>query len=161
MVRTMGSGGRQRANGANLHTPSRMMALALKPRFAESILSGAKTVEVRRVAPKIEMPAKALLYASTPTQAIIGCCDIIGSDVQSDIDKLWASHGPCMGLPRSEFDAYLAGAASGTALSLARPARFGAPVGLRQMREMGLRPPQSYSFIAGDLGHQIIKLGDL
>ena len=134
------------------------MLLAVKPRFAEAILSGAKTVEMRRVRPKVELPAKALLYASSPSQAIVGCCEITGA-VTSDSADLWAGHGPGTGLLRSEFDAYLAGAAAGTALTVARPERFVAPVSLGQMRAMGLRPPQSYSFVGEVPGGRVIVMG--
>ena len=43
--------------------PARALVLSLKPRFAEAILSGTKTVEVRRVMPRITVPTLALLYA--------------------------------------------------------------------------------------------------
>ena len=44
--------------------PARALVLSLKPRFAGAILAGTKTVEVRRVMPRITVPTLALLYAS-------------------------------------------------------------------------------------------------
>ena len=44
----------------------RMVVLSLRPRFAEAILAGVKTVELRRTVPKIVIPTRALLYASSP-----------------------------------------------------------------------------------------------
>ena len=41
--------------------PARALVLSLKPRFAEAILAGTKTVEVRRVMPRITIPTLALL----------------------------------------------------------------------------------------------------
>jgi len=40
-----------------------MIVLSLKPLYAEAILSGAKTVELRRIGPKISVRARALIYA--------------------------------------------------------------------------------------------------
>ena len=54
----------------------RMVVLSLKPRFAEAILSGVKTVELRRTVPKIVVPTRALLYATTPVRALLGTCVI-------------------------------------------------------------------------------------
>ena len=51
-------------------------SLSLKPRFAEAILAGTKTVELRRTTPKIEVPTRALLYTSTPVRALLGTCII-------------------------------------------------------------------------------------
>lgn len=55
-------------------SPDRARALVLspKPRFAEAILDGAKTVEVRRLMPRITVPALALLYASGSERALVG-----------------------------------------------------------------------------------------
>ena len=50
----------------------RMIVLSLKPRFAEAILTGDKTVELRRAEPKIVVPTRALLYATTAVLASRG-----------------------------------------------------------------------------------------
>ena len=52
-----------------------------RPRFAEAILAGVKTVELRRTVPKIVVPTLALLYATTPVRALLGTCII--TDVRS------------------------------------------------------------------------------
>ena len=54
----------------------RMIVLSLKPRFAQAILAGVKTVELRRTVPKIVIPTRALLYASSPVRALLGTCVI-------------------------------------------------------------------------------------
>ena len=51
--------------------PDRMVVLSLKPRFAEAILAGVKTVDVRRTEPKIVVPTRALLYAASPVRALL------------------------------------------------------------------------------------------
>lgn len=56
--------------------PDRMVVLSLRPRFAEAILAGDKTVELRRTEPKIETPILALLYAALPVRSLIGTCII-------------------------------------------------------------------------------------
>jgi len=40
-----------------------MIVLSLKPLYAEAILSGAKTVELRRIGPNISVRTRALIYA--------------------------------------------------------------------------------------------------
>ena len=60
--------------GERLVDPERMIVLSLKPRYAEAILSGAKTVELRRIEPKLSVPTRALIYASTPVKALLGTC---------------------------------------------------------------------------------------
>ena len=57
----------------------RMIVLSLKPRFAEAILTGDKTVELHRTEPKIVVPTRALLYATTPVRALLGTCKRTGA----------------------------------------------------------------------------------
>ena len=59
----------------------RLLFLSLKPRFAEAIVSGEKTIELRRRPPQIDTPTEALIYASSPTKELIGACwvdDVVG-----------------------------------------------------------------------------------
>ena len=47
----------------------RMIVLSLKPRFADVVLAGKKTVELRRAEPKIVVPTRALIYSTSPVRA--------------------------------------------------------------------------------------------
>ena len=127
--------------------PARALVLSLKPRFAEAILSGAKTVEVRRVMPRITVPTLALLYASGATRALVGTC-VVRSVARHPTDELWQLHGARTALSRTELDAYLAGCDSGVALLLERPEPLAAPVPLHTLRQAhGFRPPQSLAYV--------------
>ena len=127
--------------------PARALVLSLKPRFADAILSGAKTVEVRRVMPRITVPTLALLYASGTTRALVGTC-VVRSVARHPTDELWRPHGARTALSRTEFDAYLMGRDHGVALLLERPEPLAAPVPLHTLRQAhGFRPPQSLAYV--------------
>ena len=96
----------------------RMIVLSLKPRFAEAILAGTKTVELRRTTPKIEVPTRALLYASTPVRALLGTC-IVTCVITADLTALWREYGSRSDLTHNEFKRYFDGLDVGTALLLA------------------------------------------
>ncbi|MCY4256757.1 MAG: ASCH domain-containing protein [bacterium] len=137
----------------------RMVVLSLKPRFAEAILVGLKTVEFRRIMPKIEVPTRALLYASTPTQALLGTC-IVTDVLSSDLAGLWREHGSQSALAYSEFKAYFTDLTVGTALMLAQPQSFSIEVPLQDLRAepQGFRPPQSFAYVDTDTGNRLIQM---
>lgn len=139
--------------------PERMVVLSLKPRFAEAILAGIKTVELRRKEPKIVVPTRALLYASTPVRALVGTC-IIESIRSADLPKLWSEYGSRADLRHSEFRAYFRGVGRGTALTLTQPRAFSQQVPLEDLRARprGFRPPQSYAYIDTATGDQLIRM---
>jgi predicted transcriptional regulator len=51
---------------------ARTLLLSLRPRFADAILAGAKTVELRRRPINARPGTAILLYASRPMMAIVG-----------------------------------------------------------------------------------------
>ena len=127
--------------------PTRALVLSLKPRFAEAILAGKKTVELRRIMPRITIPTLALLYASGPERSLVGTC-IVHSVARLAVDELWRRHGAKTALSRPEFDAYLSGRDEGVALFLEQPDRLPAPIPLQALRRAdNFRPPQSLAYV--------------
>ena len=139
--------------------PDRMVVLSLKPRFAEAILVGVKTVELRRTQPKIVVPTRALLYAASPVRALLGTC-IITSVEPLDLLALWQMHGPGSGLLHHEFQKYFEGLEVGAALTLTRPRAFSWQIPLQDLRArpQGFRPPQSFAYVDTKTGDQLIRM---
>lgn len=125
--------------------------LSIRPRFAELILSGAKSVELRRVRPKVRQGDLVLLYASSPVRELIGVCTVACVEVAPTAD-LWRSHGRNSGLHRTEFNSYFEGAARSVAISLQNARRVIKPRTIDEIRERlpGFSPPQSFSYISHD-----------
>lgn len=137
---------------------TRWMVLSLKPRFAEEILAGTKTIEVRRVKPRIHLPTQALLYASGGTRALVGTCVVERADLYL-VDDLWEQHGDATALTRSEFDAYLQGRDSGVALTLTQPKPLETPKPLHLLRQkLSFRPPQSLAYMTPELSTQMLAV---
>ena len=138
---------------------NRMVVLSLKPRFAEAILAGAKTVEFRRTTPKIEVPTRALLYATTPVRALLGTC--IVTEVRSaSLPLLWREHGSQGMLGYSEFQRYFEGLAAGTALTLTQPQSLSCKIPLQDLRAKprGFQPPQSFAYVDTDTGNLLMRM---
>ena len=142
--------------------PDRMMILSLKPRYAEMILSGSKTVELRRTEPKIRVPTRALIYATTPVKALVGTC-IVESVLTDRLAVLWKAHGSRTGLRHGEFRSYFEGRDVGSALVLSEACRFARQVPLADLRANRCmdRPPQSYAYIDTITGDRLLRLAGL
>ena len=136
----------------------RMIVVSLKPRFAQAILAGVKTVELRRTVPKIVIPTRALLYASSPVRALLGTC-VITSVRSADLAALWHEYGSRSELPFHEFEQYFEGVDAGTALILSEPQALSRPIPLQDLRAKprGFRPPQSYAYVDARIGNQLIR----
>ncbi len=137
----------------------RMVVLSLKPRFAEAILAGVKTVELRRTVPKIVIPTRALLYAASPVRALLGTC-VITSVRSADLAVLWHEYGSRSELPFHEFQQYFEGVDVGTALTLSEPQALSRPIPLQDLRAKPrkFRPPQSFAYVDTKTGNQLIRM---
>ena len=139
--------------------PDRMVVLSLNPRFAEAILAGVKTVELRRTVPKIVVPTRALLYATTPVRALLGTC-IITRVRSADLAVLWREYGSRSDLRYHQFEQYFDGVDAGTALELTQPQAFSRRIPLQDLRAKpkGFRPPQSFAYVDTKTGDQLMRM---
>lgn len=129
---------------------SRPVVLSLRPRFADAILNGDKSVELRRTRLAAAPGVLFILYASAPVSAVVGTATLAYSETDSP-DRIWTRHGRRAGVTRAEFDTYFAGASFATALVVALPARLPRPATLDELRRLsGFRPPQSYRYLTDD-----------
>jgi predicted transcriptional regulator len=133
--------------GPEQHRPSRDVLFSIRPAHAEKILTGDKTVELRRrFANTITPGTLALIYSTSPTSALTGSAKIKAVQCM-DLPTLWKTHrdGACLG--KRDFNAYFAGLERGYAIILDSARPLDRPVGLTELRErFGFEPPQSYQY---------------
>ncbi len=123
------------------------LLLSLKPRHAEAILSGRKTVELRRVFSRRWEGHRASIYATSPVMSLVGEARI-ARVVSASPGDIWAQYGDAIGCDRTSFDAYVGKKAAMFAIELADVRPFARSVGISCLADMiGARPraPQSYA----------------
>ncbi len=130
---------------------SRNLLLSVKPNFADLLLSGEKTAELRRTQPRVNPGAVALVYSSTPQKALVGAIRI-DSVHTLDPAKVWERWAPRCGLRRAEFNNYVAGCNAVTVLLLDKVRAFPVPISLAILRHRWDRfvAPQSFRYVAAN-----------
>ena len=115
---------------------------ALKPEWADLILSGAKTVEIRRGRMK-RMIGRMLIYR-TGTGLIVGEVRVKGMHAAPP-ETIWRGYGTESRIPKNLFDEYAKGADRLYAYRLENPIRYGKP---KTLSDIGLkRAPQSWCYL--------------
>ena len=134
------------------------MLISIRPRFVDRILDGSKTVELRRSRPLVLPGQPVLIYATSPTAAIVARCRI-GSVETNSPEGMWSRHRDRVGVDRAEFDGYYADAKLAVALHLMDVERLLHPVTLRNLRRAGrFHPPQTWQFFSAEAA--VMLLGD-
>lgn len=130
--------------------------ISIRPNFAEAILSGAKTVELRRRIPPIEIGTRLWIYATRPTAAVVGSA-IVNAIVRGTPDSVWDAYSTQVAISRDDYDGYFDGAKEAIGISLTKVCRVAAVEIklLRQMRD-GFHPPQVIAKLSKAEAHLLI-----
>jgi predicted transcriptional regulator len=125
----------------------RAMLLSVRPRYAESILAGAKRAEIRRQRPTVAPGIPVIIYATKPLAAVIGTARI-DQVCEGSPTALWDKYQDEMAITRHEFDSYVHGTAIAYLLLLSSAHRLAHPLSLDDMREASdFQPPRSYRYL--------------
>ena len=132
--------------------PHRDVVLSIRPKFTSRIISGEKTVELRRRFPvSVPKGTIAYIYATSPERAMVGVAEI-SSVRKLAIEEIWCLYASVAYIERLEFERYFEGLEEGFALEFANVRPFETPVDLTNLRErFGFEPPQSFLYAKQDL----------
>ena len=126
------------------------LLLSLKPRFAELVFAGEKTVELRRRIAATMKGREVFIYVSSPVRMIRGGFRV--AEVwSSDPETVWGEVACRAGVAKAEYDAYYEGCGVAHALALADVWAHEAPVQIERVRRAlpDFRPPQSWRYARG------------
>lgn len=128
--------------------------ISLEPRYAESIFSGHKRVELRRRPMHVSPGTKLWIYVKLPVGSIVGHARIEKVHVSSP-NALWRRYGSVSGLSKREFFDYFEDVDQGVALVLEQSKRLRHALPLETLRQLdgGFQPPQFFSRL--ESGHPL------
>jgi predicted transcriptional regulator len=113
--------------------------MSIRPEYAEAILSGKKTFELRRRRPSFGDGSRIVVYSSSPDRRLLGTFEA-GAVHQASPDDLWRRVSKKAGITKVAFDAYFEGCGVGYAIEVRSPRRL-------DPKPLRFRPPQSYLYL--------------
>lgn len=121
------------------------LLMSLKPEFAELILQGRKTIELRRQFSKRYEGATVVFYVTRPVQRFTFTATITHID-HNRKDRLWSDYEQECGISQTTFDNYFSGTDHGYAIKLSHVKTLPKQLALEHARNVHpeLRPPQSF-----------------
>ena len=137
-----------------------MLLLSIRPNFADQILDGSKQVEFRRRQPRqIEFGSRMLIYASSPTRALIGTAEVFDV-VEASPDEVWDEYKEVGGIEYDAYNAYFDASDRAVALRLRKPVRFDTAISLADLRCKwpGFHPPQQFAYLTSERLRKITRV---
>lgn len=132
----------------------RALFISVKPQYADAILDGRKTVDLRRTRPNLPDGSLVILYSSTPTRAVVGWAQLIGVR-EGTPTEIWDEYGAAAAIEELDYDAYFDGTDQAFALELDDVVAALRPIPLSVIRSIGIQPPQSWRYVAAGVTTQI------
>ncbi len=125
----------------------RDVVFSIKPDYCDKIVSGSKTVELRRRFPmSVPEGTTALIYATSPTRALLGIAEI-GTVHRCAPDEIWETFADRACIARKDFDSYFDGVERGYAIELKHARRLRRALELSELRDrFNFEPPQSFLY---------------
>jgi predicted transcriptional regulator len=132
----------------NSNMAKHALLISVRPRFAEMIFAGTKTVELRRIRPRVGKGDLVFVYVSSPVMALEGAFEV-SEVVCGKPSSIWRRFNGRTGLSKCEFDAYYEGKQMAFAIMIHQQWKLPTPVRLAKLRRHkdGFHPPQSYHYI--------------
>ena len=126
--------------------------ISIHPSYAQKIMEGLKTVELRRKFPDFDtLNGRLLIYSTNPVKAAIGFAEIEDVHYMS-VNQLWKKFSDEAQIEKPSFKKYFEGLKYGYAIQLKNPKVFNRPLSMEYLSEnYGLVPPQSYRYLDNDL----------
>ncbi len=123
------------------------LLLSVKPVYAQALLAGTKTAEIRRRFPTAPPGTTVFIYASSPTRALVGTVRL-DEVTRASPDAVWREHHEKIEIDQESLADYLRGRDEAALLWVSEPDRWDEGISLQAMRQhLELEPPQSYRYL--------------
>lgn len=124
--------------------------IAVKPEYANKLISGKKDIELRKMKPNILPGDYVIIYASAPIKAVVGFGKV-KAIIMCSPQEMWNKHSERLGIDIQGFNSYYSGynKAIGIEFEMIKEV---SPIGLKELRDVdpNFHPPQIYRYVNND-----------
>lgn len=131
-----------------ISAPSKPLLLSMKPLYSSLIFAGLKRAELRRTSPSGIVSRDVFVYVTRPVMQLRGGFHV-NEVLVGTPEEVWSVVSDCVGISKSEFDAYYEGRSIAYALKIAQVWRYERPIKLTELRDKFDKfiVPQSWRYV--------------
>ena len=127
---------------------SRVLLISVKPEFAEKIVNGTKTIELRKSCPNVNVGDLVIIYSTLPEKAIVGTC-IVKAIIKKSPPQLWREYSDKMGIDKKRYLEYFKGSTMAVGIVLTAIDKLDKKLSLDSVRKSipTFSPPQTFRYL--------------
>lgn len=132
--------------------PKRDVVLSIRPQYSSKIISGLKTVELRRRFP-ISVPTGtiAYIYSTSPSMSMVGVAEI-KEVIKIPTSEIWDQFNDVAFIEKTDFEKYFDGVEEGCVIKFENVRAYSNPLPLSELRSrFDFEPPQSFLYAKHNL----------
>lgn len=134
--------------------------IAVKPEFANKLVSGEKDIELRKTKPHVQAGDYAIIYASAPAKVVLGYGKIKRIILCSP-QEMWANFSSRLGIKEQDYLMYYKNSnkSVGIEFEMIKPIN---PISLAELRRVdpNFHPPQIYRYVSNEEIHKVLVIND-
>ncbi len=136
------------------------LLISVRPKFAARILAGEKTVELRKLRPKVSSGDNLIFYISSPDKNIKAISKI-NKIINARLDLLWETVKDDASVTHEEFMEYFEGKEHGYAIYFSKIEKLENPIKLENIKEIvpGFTAPQSFRYFSQAEMLNVLSIG--
>ena len=129
------------------------LLISIKPEYAQKILDGEKTVELRKTRTRLKPGDIVLVYVSSPQQVIAGFFEVESVEIFENLPKqknnFWDKIKNKAHIKEKDFNDYYKRASIGVAIFITKVHKFDNTAKLIKLKQKikNFTPPQSYRYL--------------
>lgn len=134
--------------------------IAVKPEYANKLISGEKDIELRKTKPHVQAGDYAIIYASAPAKVVLGYGKIKRIILCSP-QEMWANFSSRLGIKEQDYLIYYKNSnkSIGIEFEMIKPIN---PINLAELRRVdpNFHPPQIYRYVSNEEIHKVLVIND-
>jgi len=134
--------------------------IAVKPEYANRLISGEKDIELRKTKPHVQAGDYAIIYASAPAKVVLGYGKI-KSIILCSPQEMWANFSTRLGINEQDYLMYYKNSnrSVGIEFEMIKPIN---PISLAELRRVdpNFHPPQIYRYVTNEEIHKVLVIND-
>lgn len=126
---------------------SKVLLISVKPEYADKIVAGEKTIELRKACPNVAKDDIVIIYSTVPVKAVIGICRV-EEIIKLKPSVMWRNHKEKLGIDRKPYMAYYEDMETAVGIVLKSACRLDSKIELSSIKRLfpKFSPPQTFRY---------------
>lgn len=127
---------------------SNLILISIKGKYVDQILSGHKTIELRKAMPKANKGDTIIIYTTKPVMAVTAIA-IVGNIITCTPEEMWRDYENRIGVDKKSFDEYYKTASKAIGIELESVFKLDAEILLSAIKLINpqFSPPQTFKYL--------------